>query len=172
MFDQLRNDRSELVERAAGHTRGCDRLFRDARRCREDRREVGLRNVLRVFFRRLLDVDAAHVAEDQDRQLAPTIPGDAGVVLLCDRALFLHENGARFLATNHDDRQDFFVDPSRFIRRVRELDGAGFHAIPGEDLALEHDRATDPMRDVSGVIGGAGDVAIAQRQAVASKKRF
>ncbi len=75
---------------------------------------------------------------------------------------------ARFLATN-DDRQDLFVDLSRFVRGVREPDRAGFHTAPGEDLALEHDRATDAMRDASGVIGGMGDTAVAQRQAVASK---
>ena len=50
----------------------------------------------------LFDIDSAHVAEDQDWQLAAAIPGDRHVVLLGDGALLLHENRVRGLTVDHD----------------------------------------------------------------------
>ena len=52
---------------------------------RQQGREVALGDVLRVLLGDLLDVDAAHVAEDHHRQAREAVPGDADVVLLRDR---------------------------------------------------------------------------------------
>ena len=146
-LDQRVDDRRQAVQVAARDAGGRDALLRDARRDREERREVGLRDVLGVLLGDLLDVDAAHVAEDQHRQLAPAVPGDADVVLLGDGALLLDENRVGLLAVHHD-RQDLVVQPGGLVGGVGELHGAGLHAAAGEDLALQDDRPADLAGDL------------------------
>ena len=91
-----------LIQRAARHAGRADRFLRDARREGQDAREVRLRDVVGVGLGDLLDVDAAHVAEDEDRLLGAAVPGDGDEVLLGDRALLLDQHRARLLALDHD----------------------------------------------------------------------
>ena len=52
--------------------------------------------------RDLLDVDAAHVAEDDHGPAGGGVPGDGGVVLLLDRAALLDEHAHRLLPVDLD----------------------------------------------------------------------
>ncbi len=97
-LDEGRDDRRQAVQVVAGDADGGDRLLRAVGRERHERREVRPRDVLGVLLGDLLDVDAAHVAEDDDRELAAAVPGDRGEVLLLDRRALLDEDAARLLA--------------------------------------------------------------------------
>ena len=73
-LDEGRDDRGQLVEIVARDAGRGDRLLRDVGRERDERREVRARDVLGVLLGDLLDVDAAHVAEDDDRKLPASRP--------------------------------------------------------------------------------------------------
>ena len=130
---------------------------------------MGLRDMFGVLFGHLLDVDAAHVAENQDRELATAVPGDAHVVLLGNGALGLDEDRARLLALDHD-RQDGRKVFTGFVGGVGELHRTGLHAPAREYLTLQHHGATDVMRGGNRLFGGGDDTAFAHGQAVASEQ--
>ena len=96
----------------------------------------------------LLDVDAAHVAEEHRGLLADPVPDDAGVVLLLDAGLGIDEHPARDVAV---DRQPEHVLGllGGLVGRVGELHAAGLHPPAGEHLRLDDDRLADAHRDLT-----------------------
>src|SRR5262249_9386932 len=138
-LDQRRDDRDQAVEIVAGHADGGDRLLRTVGAPRENGREVHARHVLRVLLRHLLDVDAAHVAEDEDRQLPSPVPGDGREVLLRHRRALLDQHAARLLALDLE-LQDCLRRALGVGGRVGEFDAPGLHAAAGQDLRLDDDR--------------------------------
>src|SRR3990172_2215126 len=95
-------------------------------------------DMLRVLLGNLLDVDAAHVAEDHHRQLGEGVVGDGSEVLLRDSRLRLDEDAAGPLAP-YLKAQDSLRGRFRLFRRAGELDPAGLHAAAREHLRLQHD---------------------------------
>jgi hypothetical protein len=170
-LDQGEDDGGQPVEVAAGHAGGPHGLLGDARSGRQQRGHVGLRHVLRVLLGHLLDVDPAHVAEDDHRQLAAPVPGDAGVVLLRDRTLGLHEHALGALPA-HLDGHDLVEERRGLVRRVGELHRARLHAATGQHLALQHHRAADLGGDAPRVAGRARQAAAAQGQPVPREQRL
>ena len=123
-LQQSVDDRHEPVEVAPRDADRGDRFFRDPLADRQDRREVGAREVLGMGLGDFLDVDAAHVAEEQDRRLGAAIPGDRNEVLVGDRALGLDQHRPCGFAVDHD-RQHVLVVGGGLVGRIRELHGAG-----------------------------------------------
>src|SRR5262249_53824085 len=97
-LDERRDDRREAVEIVAPHARRRDRLLRLVGREGDQRRDVRARDVVGMRLRDLLDVDPAHVAEDDDGELLPAVPRDRREVLLRDGRALLDEDAARLLA--------------------------------------------------------------------------
>src|SRR5439155_838193 len=74
-LDQGGDDRRQAVQVLAADADGGDRLLRPVGREGEERRDVDLPHVLGVPLGDLLDVYAPHVAEDEDGELPPPVPG-------------------------------------------------------------------------------------------------
>ena len=104
-------------------------------------------DVVGVLLGDLLDVDAAHVAEEHQRLLRGAVPNDAGVVLLGDFGLRVDEHAARHVAVDLQ-LQDVLGVGLGFGRCVGELDAAGLHPPAGEHLRLDHRRPADPLGDL------------------------
>src|SRR6059058_378957 len=117
----------------------------------------------------LLDVDAAHVAEDEDGELPPPVPGDRGEVLVDDRRALLDQHAPRPLPLDLE-REDRARGGLGRVRRVGELDAARLHAAAGQHLGLEHDRDGEVAGDPGGLGGGARDAAPEERRAVAGEE--
>ena len=166
---QLVDDRRESVEVAARDAGRADRFLGDARGQRQEAREVGLGDVLRVRLGDHLDVDASHVAEDQHRALASPIPGHGREVLHGDRAARLDEHRARLLALDLD-RQDRLEASRGVVGRVGEADRSSPHAAPGEHLTLEDDRAADRGEGGSRLLGRVDEEAVTERESVAGEQ--
>ncbi len=161
---QPAHDVGEPHQLAAGDAQGGDHLLRLEVGEGEEGGEVGLGDVVRVLFRHLLDVDAAHVAEDHDGELGQGVVGDAGVVLLLDGGLRLDEDGARLLAVDLEVEDGGGLAPG-LLRRVGEPDAAGLHAAAGEHLRLEHDRPADVLRQLRGLLRRLGGAALGEADA-------
>ena len=114
-----------------------------------------LRDVVRVLFRHLLDVDAAHVAEDGDRLLGERVVGDAQVVLLANGRLLLDEDTTRELALDLE-REDLGGGRFRLGRCVGELHATRLHAAAREHLRLEDDGAVDLASEPLGLLRRCG----------------
>ena len=115
-------------------------------------------DVVGVLLGDLLDVDAAHVAEQHQRLLGGAVPDDARVVLLLDLGLRVDEHAARHVAADLQ-LQDVARVGLGFLGRVGELDAAGLHPPAGEHLRLDHGRPADPRGD-RGRLGGIGREAV------------
>ena len=111
-------DRHEPVELASGDADGGDDLLGLVVAERQDGREVPAPDVVGVALGDLLDVDAAHVAEEHHRLLADPVPHDAGVVLLRDRRLRVDEHAARHVAVDLE-REDVLGLLGRLVRACR-----------------------------------------------------
>ena len=170
-LDQREDDGRELVEVTAGHTRSADGFLRDAGRDRQDRRQVGLGNVVRVLLGHLFDVDAPHVAEDHDGKLAAAVPGDTDVVLLGNRALRLDQHRGGLLSV-HLDAHDRVEKGAGLIRGFGELDGAGLHAAARQDLALQDYGSAQLEGHPTRLVGAVGQTVLGERQPVASEQRL
>ena len=107
----------------------------------------------------LLDVDAAHGREDHHRPLAQAVPDHAGVVLLLDLGLRVHQHAARHVPADLEP-QDHLGVRGRLVGRVGEAHAAGLHAPAGEHLRLDHCGAADALGDLArlGRAGGEAEV--------------
>jgi hypothetical protein len=110
----------------------------------------------------LLDVDAAHVAEQHHRLLADPVPDDAGVVLLRDTRLGVDQHAARHVAV---DRQPEHVLGlrGRVLGRVGELHAARLHPPAGEHLRLDDDRLADASSDLARLLRRRGEAVVGHR---------
>ena len=115
-------------------------------------------DVVGVLFGDLLDVDAAHVAEEHQRLLGGAVPDDAGVVLLLDLRLRVDEDTAGHVPADLQ-LEDVARVGLGFLGRVGELDAAGLHAPAREHLRLDHGRTADPRGDLRR-LGGVGREAV------------
>ena len=118
-----------------------------------------------MLLRDLLDVDAAHVAEDDHGPAGGGVPGDGGVVLLLDRAALLYEHAHRLLPVDLD-AEDRLGGRGGFLGRVGEAHAAGLHPPAAEHLRLEHDGPAELARGAGRLGGVEGDAALRQRHAV------
>src|SRR6185503_10355832 len=119
----------------------------------------------------LLDVDPAHVREDDHRTFPAAVPGDRGEILLHDRRLLLDEHAARPVSVDLEP-EDRVGRRFRLVRRVGELDAARLHAPAGQDLRLQHDGTADLGDDLLGRGGTGGDATLQQWDAVAGEERL
>ena len=103
----------------------------------------------------LLDVDAAHVREDERGQLADPVPDDARVVLLLDLGLRADQQAARHVAA-YLELEDLLRLTLGLLGRLGEADAARLHAAAGQDLRLDHDGTADLLGDPLGVLGRFG----------------
>ena len=103
---------------------------------RPQRREVAAADAVGVGLGDLLDVDPAHVGEDQHRALARPVPGDARVVLLLDGDARVDQHAARHVAADLE-REDRLGVGGGLVGRVGELDAARLHPPAGQDLRLD-----------------------------------
>ena len=170
-LDQRGDDGRQAVQVLAAHPDGGDRLLCLVGREREERGDVDLAHVLGVLLGDLLDVDAAHVAEDEDGELPPPVPGDRGEVLAGDERALLDQHAARLLPPDLE-REDRARGGLGLRRRVGELDAAGLHAPAGQHLGLEDDRDGEVPGDLCGLGGATRDAALQERRAVAGEEGF
>ena len=90
-------------------------------------------DVIGVLLGDLLDVDPAHVAEQDQRPLAGAVPDHARVVLLLDLGLRVDQHAARHVAADLEP-QDRLGVRGGLVGRVGELDAAGLHPAAGQHL--------------------------------------
>ena len=155
---QASEHRRGALQRPAGDAgRGDDLLGLEVGEGLE-RGEVAATDVVGVLLGDLLDVDAAHVAEQHQRLLRGAVPDDARVVLLRDLGLRVDEHAARHVPADLQ-LQDVLGVGLGFLGRVGELDAAGLHPPAGEHLRLDHRRAVDPRGDLRR-LGGIGREAV------------
>ena len=128
-----------------------------------------LRDVVRVLLGDLLDVDAAHVAEDHDRLLGERVVRHAEVVLLRDRRLRLDGDADGELVADRQ-LQDLGGGARGLFRRIGELHAAGLHAPAGEHLRLEDDGRVQFSRELPGLLGRARGAAVGQRDALFARR--
>jgi hypothetical protein len=169
--DEHLHDRRELAEVFAGDAGRGDGLLRLVGLEGQQVRDVRPRDVLGVLLGDLLDVDAAHVGEDDDGALPSTVPRDGGKELLLDRRLLLDEHAARLVAVDLE-LQDRVGRGLGLLRCVRELDAAGLHASAGQHLRFEDDRPGDLRGDLLRFGGRLRDASLQQRDAVLCKERL
>ena len=170
-LDQRGDDRRQLVQVVAADAGRRDRLLGDVRRERHERREVGARDVLGMLLGDLLDVDAAHVAEDQDRQLAAAVPGDGGEVLLRDRRALLDQHAARLLAVDLELEDGVGGCLGRRPGSSANLTPPAFMRPPVRTCDLRTTRPADlGWRSVLRLGRGLGDATLQQRGAVARRR--
>jgi hypothetical protein len=163
---ELRQDRRELVELGARDAHGRDRVLGPEVHARQDRGEVAAADVVGVLLGHLLDIDAAHVGEDEGGQLADAVVDHPGVVLLRHRRLRAHQHAARHVAADLE-LEDVAGVRLGLLGGVGELHAAGLHAAAGEHLRLDHHRAADVGRDLLGLLGVRGETAARDRNALA-----
>jgi hypothetical protein len=96
-------------------------------------RQMAAADVVGVLLGDLLDVDAAHVAEEHHRALGSPVPEHRGVVLLLDLGLRVHQDPDRHVPADLE-LQDRLGGLLRLRGRVGELDAAGLHPSAGQDL--------------------------------------
>jgi hypothetical protein len=90
-------------------------------------------DVLRVRLCDLLDVDPAHVGEDQHGELARSVPSDSRVVLLLDVDARVDQHAAGHVAADLE-REDRLGVGLCLLRRVGELHAPGLHPAAGQHL--------------------------------------
>ena len=149
---QASEHRRGALQRLAGDTGGGDHLLGLEVGEWRERGEVAAADVIGVLLGDLLDVDAAHVAEQHQRLLGGAVPHDPRVVLLLDLRLGIDQHPSRHVPVDLE-RQD--VARMRFgLRgRVGKLDAARLHPPPGEHLRLDHRRPPDPLGDLARLRG-------------------
>jgi hypothetical protein len=130
---EARDDRSEPVELGAGHARVGDHLLRLEVGEGEEVREVAAPDVVGVVLGHLLDVDPAHVAEQDQRPLGSAVPDDARVVLLLDLGARVHEHPAGHVPADLELKDRLGV-AGRLVGGVGELDAARFHPSSAQHL--------------------------------------
>ncbi len=155
---QAREHRGGALQGLAGDAGGGDDLLGLEVGEGLERGEVAAADVVGVLLGDLLDVDAAHVAEQHQRLLRGSVPDDARVVLLLDLGLRVDEHAARHVPADLQ-LEDVLGVGLGFRGRVGELDAAGLHAPAGEHLGLDHGRTVDPPRDL-GRLRGVGREAV------------
>ncbi len=155
-------DRRQPRQRAAGDADGGDHLLGLVVAERPQGREVGAADVVGVGLGDLLDVDPAHVAEDQDRPLAGAVPGDAGVVLLRDVDARVDEHPAGHVPVDLQ-LEDVRRMTLRFLGRVGELDAARLHPPAGQHLRLDDGRRAQLFRDLARFRRGRGEAVARHR---------
>ena len=124
--------------------------------------------MLGVLLSDFLDVDAAHVAEDDQRALGATVVGDGGVVLLVDRPLLLdeHADGCKAVDLQFEDLRGVIAG---FLGGVGELDAAGLHPAAAEDLRFDDDRTAELRGGLGGLFGGGRELPFRERDTVAGE---
>ena len=153
---------ARLAELAAGHAAAGDGLLGLEVGDRVQVREVAAADVVGVILGDLLDVDAAHVAEEHHRALGAAVPEAGGVVLLLDLGLRIDEHADRHVAVDLEleDRGGVL---GRLLGRVGELDAAGLHPAAGQDLRLDHGRAADLGGGCLRLLGRLGEAVLGDR---------
>ena len=127
------DDRHQPGQRLPGQAHRRDHLLGLVVRERSQRGEVRAAHPVRVARGDLLDVDPAHVGEDQDRALARRVPRDPGVELPCDRDPRVDQHATRLVAADLK-REDRLGVRLGLLGRVGELHAAGLHAAAGQHL--------------------------------------
>ena len=94
------DDGGEALERLAGHAGGGDHLLGLVVGDRLQVRDVTAPDVVGVLLGHLLDVDPAHVGEQDQRLLGGAVPDHARVVLLLDLGLGVDQHAARHVAVD------------------------------------------------------------------------
>ena len=150
------------VERRAGDACRRDHLLRHVVAEGLDRGEVAAADLVGLLLGHLLDVDAANGGEDHHRLLAQAVPDDAGVVLLLDLGLGVHEHAARHVAADLE-LQDVLRVVGRLVGAVGELDAAGLHAAAGQHLRLDHGRARRSGGDLARLLVGGRESEVGDR---------
>ena len=144
-------DRGGAVQLRAGDPGRGDHLLGLEVGDRQQVGDVAAADVVGVGLGDLLDVDPAHVAEQHQRSLRGPVPDDPGVVLLFDLGLRVDEDPARELAADLELEYRLGM-LGRLLGGVGELDAAGLHPAAAQHLRLDHDRPTDLLRGLAGLV--------------------
>jgi hypothetical protein len=51
------------------------------------------------------------------------------------------------------------------VRRIGKFHAPGLHPAPGQDLGFDHDRSTDLLGGLSGLVGGGAEAVFGDRNA-------
>ena len=94
------------------------------------------------------------------------VPHHSGVVLLLDLGPGVDQHAAGHVAVDLEP-QDVLGVVGRLSGAVGELDPAGLHASPGQDLRLDHGRPADPLGDLTRSVGTGGEPEVADWDACA-----
>ena len=119
-------------------------------------------DVVGMGGRHLLDVDPAHVAEQEHRLLAGAVPHDACVVLLGDLGLRIDEHAARHVPVDLQ-LEDLGGVALGLLGRVGEPDPARLHPPAGQDLGLDHHRPSDLLGRRARLGGGRAEAVLGDR---------
>ena len=159
---ELGEDRGGPIELRAGDPGRRDRLLGLEVGDRHQVGDVAAADVVGMGLGDLLDVDAAHVAEQHQRFLRGAVPDDAGVVLLLDLGFRVDEDAARHVAVDLqlEDRLGML---GGLLGGVGELDAAGLHPAATEDLGLDHDGAADFLRRLARLLGRRAEAVLGDR---------
>ena len=108
------------VQLGAGHPAAGDDLLGPEVGDRVEVGEVAAADVVGVLLGDLLDVDAAHVAEEHHRALGAAVPEHRGVVLLLDLGLRVDQDADRHVAADLEleDLLGVLRRPPRACRRT------------------------------------------------------
>jgi hypothetical protein len=119
-------------------------------------------DMVRVLLGDLLDVDPAHVREQHHRSLRAAVPEHRRVVLVLDLRLRVDEDADRQVAA---DLEFEYVGGVRLglLWRIGELDPSGLHPPTGQHLGLDHRRAADSLRGLTGLRCGGAEAVVGDR---------
>ena len=156
---ELGEDRRRPVQLRAGDPGRGDRLLGLEVGDRHQVGDVAAADVVGVGLGDLLDVDAAHVAEQHQRPLRGPVPDDARVVLLLDLGFRVDEDAARHVAVDLE-LEDRLGVLGGLLGRVGELDAAGLHPPAAQHLRLDHDRPADLLGGRAGLLRGRAEAVL------------
>jgi len=123
---------------------------------------VLLRDVVGMLLSDLLDIDAAHVAEDHDRLFGERVVRHAEVVFFRHRCLRLHGHADRKLIANRE-LEDLGSSVRGLFGGICELHTARLHPPARKHLRLQHDRRVQFSRELPGLLGRARGATVGER---------
>jgi hypothetical protein len=116
-------------------------------------------------LRDLLDVDAAHVGEDERRLLGRAVVDDPGVVLLLDLRHRVDQHAARHVAVDLE-LEDLAGVGLGFLGGVGELHAAGLHTAARQDLGLDDYGTADLAGDLLCFLCAGGETVLRERDSL------